>query len=136
MFPETFLKCRGGVTGLGTHISPNHLLEWDYLTLQNLGNSGKSNGTATEIWKVGIASFLVSPLHFLRHLQHSVFRTASNVNLERRDWNKTGGGGERSWVRKGDIPSFPANKALYSASRIWEDLPLCVEHRLLQTLMR
>ena len=27
LFPETFLKCCGGVTGLGTHISPNHLLE-------------------------------------------------------------------------------------------------------------
>ena len=30
LFPETFLKRCGGVTGLGTHISPNHLLETDY----------------------------------------------------------------------------------------------------------
>ena len=30
LFPETFLKRCGGVTGLGTHISPNHLLERGY----------------------------------------------------------------------------------------------------------
>ena len=31
MFPETFLKRPRCVTGLGTHISPNHLLERGYL---------------------------------------------------------------------------------------------------------
>ena len=30
LFLETFLKCCGGVTGLGTHISPNEWLERGY----------------------------------------------------------------------------------------------------------
>ena len=31
LFSETFLKRCGGVTDLGTHISPNHLLERGYI---------------------------------------------------------------------------------------------------------
>ena len=33
LFLETFLKRCGGVTGLGTHISPNHLLDRGYCTM-------------------------------------------------------------------------------------------------------
>ena len=38
LFPETFLKRCGGVTGLGTHISPNHLLEQGYSSTCSLHN--------------------------------------------------------------------------------------------------
>ena len=31
LFPETFLKRCGGITGLGTHISPNQWVERNYL---------------------------------------------------------------------------------------------------------